>query len=197
MIIGLIGCNRVGKDTFANILCNEYNFYKYALADPIKEVARIMFDFDEEQLYGNKKEEIDNRWGISPREFYQQFGTNIMQFDIYNYLKDLNVKPRCFWVSRMEYWINKQKEKGINNIVIPDIRFKHEAEYLKNIGCILIKITRNNPLQTNNNQNIVKHISQTENNKIKKEDIQYHIENNSNLEHYIQKIKNMINEIII
>ena len=34
----------------------------------------------------------------------------------------------------MEYWINKQKEKGINNIVIPDIRFKHEAKYLKNIG---------------------------------------------------------------
>jgi len=99
MIIGLLGKNRVGKDTFAEYLIQNYGFVRYAFADPIKEIARILFNFTQEQLYGNQKEEIDNRWDISPRQFFQKFGTEIMQFDIYKHLPKLQnkVAPREMW----------------------------------------------------------------------------------------------------
>ena len=58
MLIGLLGKKRVGKDTVAEYLIEKYNFIRYAFADPIKEIAGIMFNFSYEQLYGNQKEII-------------------------------------------------------------------------------------------------------------------------------------------
>jgi hypothetical protein len=44
--------------------------------------------------------EIDTKWNIKPRNFFEQFGTDIMQFDIYKYLPSLkiSVPQRKFWV---------------------------------------------------------------------------------------------------
>ena len=86
-IICLIGQKRVGKDTVADIIQElEPGFRRFALADPIKDIARIMFNFTEDQLFGAAKDEFDSRWGIRPRDFFERFGTDIMQFDIYKYL---------------------------------------------------------------------------------------------------------------
>ena len=41
-LIGLLGRKRVGKDTVADYLINNYNFTKHAFANPIKEVLKIM-----------------------------------------------------------------------------------------------------------------------------------------------------------
>jgi len=59
MIIGFAGKKRSGKDTIANYLVNKYNFRRYAFGGPVKEVCRILFGFDDEQLYGDRKEELD------------------------------------------------------------------------------------------------------------------------------------------
>ena len=56
MIIGLSGKKRSGKDTVAEYLCAHYGFINYGFGDPIKEIARIMFQFTDEQLYGNQKD---------------------------------------------------------------------------------------------------------------------------------------------
>ena len=69
MIIGISGKKRSGKDTVADFLIQEYGFIKYGFADPIKQIAKIIFGFNEEQLYGDKKEEIDKIWKIKPRIF--------------------------------------------------------------------------------------------------------------------------------
>ena len=45
-----------------------------ALADPIKDIARIMFNFTEKQLFDAEKDMIDTRWNIKPRQFFEQFG---------------------------------------------------------------------------------------------------------------------------
>ena len=68
---------RVGKDTVADYLVNKYGFVKYSFGQPIKEVAKIMFDFSDEQLNGDLKEAVDIRWGISPRQFFQDFGSSL------------------------------------------------------------------------------------------------------------------------
>jgi len=131
IIIGLIGDNRTGKDTFASYLNIHNNFKHLAFADPIKEVSKILFDFTDNQLYNDEKDIIDERWGFAPREFFQQFGTEIMQKDIYNYIPGLKVKPKNFWAERLVREIeNDIIKKQQYNFIITDIRFNHELETL-------------------------------------------------------------------
>ena len=84
MIIGLSGKKRVGKDTIADHLVKRHGFIKYSFADPIKDIAKVLFSFSDEQLYGNDKEKLDERWNIIPRDFYQKFGTDYMHIYFQN-----------------------------------------------------------------------------------------------------------------
>lgn len=205
VLIGLVGQNRVGKDTLAEVLTKKYGFKQYALADPIKKIAQILFDFNEEQLNGCLKEEIDPKWNISPRQFYQQFGTEIMQYDIYKYLPSLEEKvpSRHLWVKIMEQWVKEQQTIGFNNIVISDIRFVHEAASIRDMNGILIKITRNsNNNNDNDNDNDNKnetniHLSQKTINDIPDDWIDYSIQNNTSYDEYKNKINQYIQEFII
>lgn len=171
MIIGLIGNKRVGKDTCADILVNKYDFIKLAFADPIKDVAKVLFDLDVNN--DNKKEEI-TEYGISLREFYQKFGTELMQKDIYKYFPNMEFKipKKMFWIIKLFNKIESYKKKGYQHFVISDVRFIHEANYIKKNGGILIKISRT----TNQIDN---HISEQETQLIK--DIDLLINNNKTL----------------
>ena len=53
-VICLIGQKRVGKDTVADIIQErDPEFQRFALADPIKDIARIMFSFKSEKAVRN------------------------------------------------------------------------------------------------------------------------------------------------
>jgi hypothetical protein len=67
VIIGLNGQARSGKDTVADFLVEHYGFVKVALADPIKRAAMEWWDFTEEQLWGDLKEEPDERYPVPHR----------------------------------------------------------------------------------------------------------------------------------
>jgi hypothetical protein len=64
MIIGLSGYAGVGKDTVADRLMRSHNSVKMALADPLKRIARDVFDFSVEQLWGpsQRRNEPDLRY---------------------------------------------------------------------------------------------------------------------------------------
>tara|TARA_B100000123_G_scaffold271526_1_gene251590 strand:+ start:488 stop:838 length:351 start_codon:yes stop_codon:yes gene_type:complete len=113
MIIGLAGKKGSGKDTIADYLCAHYGFINYGFGDPIKEIGRIMFDFTDEQLYGSKKEIIDTKWGISPRDFFQKFGTEYGQFILPEHFPNAfnDINNRQFWVKRFWVWYTNQKKK--------------------------------------------------------------------------------------
>lgn len=51
-IVLIVGQAGSGKDTVANILAKEYGGARIALADPIKDLARSLFGFTDEQLWG-------------------------------------------------------------------------------------------------------------------------------------------------
>lgn len=122
MIIGITGKKGAGKDTVADIL-TEYGFVKKSFAQPLKESLRIMFNFSDEQLYGEKKEEIDSRWNISPRNAMQFFGTDI-----------LRKMDEDFWIKHMEQRLTEKL------IVIPDVRFSNEIEVIKKRGGYILGI---------------------------------------------------------
>jgi len=115
MIIGIGGKKRSGKDTIADFLIKEYGFIKYGFAEPIKEIAKIIFGFDEEQLYGTKKEEIDEVWKIKPRNFFQKFGTDYGQYIFPEHFPNIfkNENKRSLWVLVFKNWYLKKKKTHI------------------------------------------------------------------------------------
>ena len=188
MIIGLIGQKRVGKDTVAGMF-KEFNqdFKTYALADPIKDIARIMFGFSEKQLFDADKDIVDTKWGIKPREFFEQFGTEIMQFDIYNYLPDLQnaVPKRLFWVHSLMSKIGKSNDK---DVIITDVRGMHELCEIKKRKAIFIRIIKPDRQVS---QSDCSHITQKEPNEIGDEYLFDTIVNDGSLEDLRAKVENV------
>jgi hypothetical protein len=186
-IIGLLGNKRCGKDTSGEYLEKKYGFIRYAFADPVKEICRILFDFSDEQLYGDKKEGVDFRWYLTPRDAFQKIGTEFAQNDIYNYFPRLKerLKDEVIWVKLFNLWFEKNKDK---NIVITDVRFPHEIEAIKSLGGKVIKIKRNQKIFDN-------HISENYVDKINQSDIFYELDNNYKKEDLYSQIDTLINLI--
>jgi len=186
-VICLIGQKRVGKDTVADIIqANDSEFQRFALASPIKDIARIMFNFTEDQLYSAEKDVLDDRWGIRPRDFFERFGTDIMQFDIYKYLPGLDgtVPRRCFWVQSL---INKIKQLQCQKVIITDVRGLHELEAIAEAfpDARFIKITRGTTVPGSG----VEHITQVEPELIPLDKIDVVIDNTGTLEELKEKVK--------
>lgn len=152
MIIALIGAERVGKDTFADILVSEYGFKKHSMADPIREISNIIFphwfmlksDTNSSAEFTVDKDSLDQKSGICPRDFLKWLGTDIFQLDFHQRFPDAAIPQRSIWSSICaEKIINsnsQDSEIGLCNWVIPDVRFKHEAEQLGRLGCHFINL---------------------------------------------------------
>ena len=141
MVIGICGKKRSGKDTIADYLVENNNFSRYSFADPLKKGVMEMFGFTNDQMWGSRedKETIDPRWGISPRQALQVVGTELLQFEFGKHLTKFQEKiGRQIWVKKFEYWY---QENNVN-VVIPDVRFVHEIETIKNLGGQIWKIDR-------------------------------------------------------
>lgn len=105
-IIGLAAVARSGKDTVASILLSNDNVAAYALADPLKAGCQRLFGLTDAQTWDdNCKEVIIPRWGRSPRQLFQEVGTEWMR----------NHNPE-FWLMRADREIN-----GAQSIILPDI----------------------------------------------------------------------------
>jgi hypothetical protein len=180
--IGLLGRSNSGKDTLADYLVKEKQYVKYSFADPIKEIAKIMFNLSSEQLNGNLKEVIDERWSISPRVMFQRIGTEFGQYKIYDLFPELKdkISSRGLWLKLFEDFLEENKDK---NIVIADVRFNHEVNILKKHNFNIIKINRDDELNDS-------HISENELKLIKP--INYEINNNSTKEHLYSQFDKFI-----
>lgn len=103
---------------------------EYAFSRPIKEIAKIMFGWDSYQIE-HHKEDVDHRYGISPRQFLQFMGTEVGQESIRNlsYMYDLNV-GRNIWLMCFQRFIEQMNvPNGI--VIVHDLRFPHEEKYLR------------------------------------------------------------------
>lgn len=137
-VIALYGKKRSGKDTVADIFCQVYGYKKIKIAELLKLMMKLLFDFDDDQLENHKKEIIDIRWGITPRNAMQFVGTEMMQYKLSELLPDTN---RNFFINNLcrKYLDPKSNDK----FVISDLRFRHEYEILKNkYNTHIIKIIR-------------------------------------------------------
>lgn len=184
MLIGILGYKFSGKDTTADYLVKKYDFTKISFAQPLKDICKILFNFDDEQLYGNKKEVLDPRWGISPRTAFQYIGTDMFR----NKIKEImpNVENN-FWVNlAIDNYKNIIKNCPTNSVVIADVRFQNEIDAVKNNGGIIIKIVR--PTLQNNDQHASENIGDLEGD--------FEILNDGTLENLYSKIDGIFNSIM-
>lgn len=138
MLIGFLGKKESGKTTASKFLINELNFTEKSFAEPLKKACQDLFLLEEDQINGNKKEEIDKRWGCTPRKILQFIGTDLLRNNINKIMP--NIGENIF-IDIFKVWYEQNKEK---NIVIPDVRFKNEIDFIHSIGGIIIKLDRNN-----------------------------------------------------
>lgn len=191
MLIAVLGRKSSGKDTFANVLINEFGFTRYAFADPLKKGIQSFFNLSDEQLYDVRlKEEIDPRWGVSPRTLFQVIGTDIFQFSIKKFIPNLKSDARNHWVILFKEWYLENLSKNPNfKVIISDARFLHEIEEIKNLGGQVIKITRFNNLINNNDM----HQSENEIDSIPEKYIDLSIENSGTINDFNKKIIDLMN----
>lgn len=148
-IIAICGAKRCGKDVLAEHLVNKYNYERVAFANPLKLAVKSLFNFDDDQVGIGKdegtdrKDIVDERWGITPRAALQFFGTEIMQEKIQDLLPDMK---RNFFANTLKNYIrnaenseNSENAENDKRYVISDLRFIHEYEMLLNIPNINIK----------------------------------------------------------
>lgn len=135
MILGIVGKKYVGKTTVTNEICKNYDFVELAFASTLKKICKEIFSLSDEQLFdAEKKENVDTRWGKSPRELFQIVGT-----DLFRNHFDENI-----WIDVM-----KQKLKNIpphKNIIFSDIRQQNELDFVEDLNrvepVVIIEIIR-------------------------------------------------------
>lgn len=185
-IIGICGKKLHGKDTIANYLVEHYGFTKVSFADALKNGVKEIFGFSDEQLNGNKKENNDDFWNISPREILQFVGTDCFRNLFGSKFQHIGDN---IWVMSTQRKINNLIKNGLTKIVIPDIRFPNEIEFIKKNNGTIFKVIRTFEKIQYENKDTEKHISE---NSIDHIQVDYTI-NNNNLKQLYNDIDDIVN----
>ncbi len=131
-VIGISGYKRSGKDTVGGYLRRVYRYETDAFAAPFKRFLSDTFGWGEDQISGSLKEDVDPYWGFSPRFAMEEFGTGIGRvFDKQLWIKSLNLRVQRIWAN-----------DDMARVCLTDVRFPNEAEYVKSLGGIVIRVDR-------------------------------------------------------
>jgi len=176
-VIGIVGRIGAGKTTAQSHL-ETRGYTSYNMAQPLKAVA-LCLGFKYKECYGTQEQKlaINEQWGISGRRFLQLFGTDVCRKLLPKKIPEMH----SVWIQCFENYAKAND----GPIVIGDIRFPDEAESIRKLGGILIRIERN----TNHSGEQTQHASELEQNEIK---VNHIIDNNGSLHSLTQKLDAII-----
>jgi hypothetical protein len=207
-IIGLLGFIGSGKGTVATHLVEKYHFRQDSFASSLKDACACLFDWPRHLLEGDTTEsrswrEVPDAWwgnrlgieNFTPRLALQLMGTDVLRDHFH---QDL-------WFNTVE---NRIRKNPTQSVVISDVRFPNEIDFIKKQGGTLIRIDRGDApvwyetaLLANRGNNIAKEImSKTYTDAHYSEwawvdsDIDYLI-NNTTLEKLYSQVTDIMNEI--
>lgn len=191
--IAISGKANSGKNTVSKFLIDgiqerigdEFNGGKImALADPIKEMARIMFpDIPRKYFFGPSK----YRSEIIPNSFKNEEPLTIRQC-----LIDIGTGlgrgyRDSMWLDNFDHRFEKYKNTAV--IIVPDVRFRNEFDHLKEKDFYSIRLKRDSHLKIDD-------ISETNQDSIEDTEFDCLLHNNSTLDN-LQKDVNKILDIIV
>lgn len=152
-LIGLTGAAGSGKDSAAAVLC-ACGWKSIAFADSLRLEVAAAWRIDERLLMDRRTKELPSRnlmagggmnaswlrWvsvaGISlieprsPRWVMQQWGSFRRQAD------------PLYWLKHVSYWVQYQRQHGVANLAVTDVRFENEASSLRGLGGHIVRVHR-------------------------------------------------------
>lgn len=184
--LSITGKANSGKNTLSKLLINEIFQQKFlaknqgdiykgsellAFADPIKEMAQLMFpSLNKEFLYGpshlrNQTVSLAFREGapLTVRNLLQDIGTGLGR----SYKDNL-------WLDVFDHRFSQVKDKK-SIVIVPDVRFRNEFDHLKQAGFFQIKLIRDSVAKSS-------HISETNQDGIQLNEFHYVVHNNGTIE---------------
>jgi hypothetical protein len=143
ILIGLVGPAGAGKDTTAQILAESWRqdgiaCSVLAFAEPIKRMTVAFlqsFDLEDPEAYvvnRDLKEAVIPEIGVSARHIMQTLGTEWGQQCI----------GRSVWIKSMHQSMLGFMARGCQHFVITDVRFEHEADWVRSQGGMIWRIER-------------------------------------------------------
>lgn len=121
MKIAFVGKKHVGKSALTEVLCKEHSFDEYAIAQPIKDIGKVI-GFKDHELYKHKIRP-NKDLGICAREFCQVFGTEFgRKFDTFfpnSGIKNIWIHLLC------------KRLMDSSNLIISDIRYQDELDLFR------------------------------------------------------------------
>lgn len=133
-LIGLTGPTGSGKDTVADHLAGVHGFVRLALADPIRHGLQAMLKLPDEVFSGRDLKELPIAWiGKSPRQLMQTLGTEWGRHHIDD---DIWLRAAARRIANI-----KRGWQYVRGIVVTDIRFANEADWLRRSGGCIWHIT--------------------------------------------------------
>lgn len=169
-IVGFSGKAGSGKDTAGKYLVDRYGWLHYFFAKPLKEGCNIMFNLSEEEIK-NKEKKID-RWDKSPRQLYQLLGTDVA--------RAIDDKV---WIKGAQNFIDNNPD---SSIVITDVRFPNEADWIRDNNGIVIFLEREIA--------DIEHCYHSSENSLSGEDVDFYIENDRTIDALHLQIYNCLEE---
>lgn len=131
-IVGIAGPKQHGKSYLGQMMMDLWRHGRHGyggppaeclyFADPLKEAAQVIWRFSNAQLYGDQKEVVDPRYGVTPRRIMQHLGTE-------------HARDICpdIWIQNLQGRLEDLMglEGHDTLIVIPDLRFRNEADAIR------------------------------------------------------------------
>lgn len=154
ILIGLCGKIGVGKDFIAKKLSNYLIKHRtsnviLSFADQLKINSMIGFEKTFEECFVSKTQ--------SSRKFLQTYGTSCREEWGEN-----------IWIEYLEAWIKVLSMRNVKIVIISDVRYKNEFDFIKSQNGMLIKI--NSDLR-----NFSKIFEETNGDSVKIKEIQQHV----------------------
>jgi dephospho-CoA kinase len=126
-LVGLAGKARSGKTTVARFLCGAFDWREVSLADPIRAGLSAMLGIEPYVMSDPvRKNEVLAGMRVSARELMQTLGTEWGRK-----LVDDRV-----WIRQATASITaiRQSDPFVRGVVVSDIRFANEAEWIRSLG---------------------------------------------------------------
>jgi hypothetical protein len=156
IIISLTGNMGVGKDTMADYMVEKYGFVKVSMADPFKRIAKEIYEFSDEQLWGpsSARNQEDKRYPRSDGTFLtarivtQLLGNELSRLAYPEtwivYLRRVLEKIQAgYFYSEKQgpYQIEGQKS-SYTGIIVSSCRFRNEIAAIHEMGGVSVRLTR-------------------------------------------------------
>lgn len=191
--IAICGKANTGKNTLSLLLEEEikarvdsWSGSKFiAFADPIKEIVKIMFpSLPKKYLFGSSQYRSKEIPGASTKD-----GSPLT---VRMALTDIGTSAREYnsdiWIQAFNKRFSKSFKKTV--VLVTDVRFRNEFDYLKRLGFYQIRIYRDEIIKGN-------HISETNQDSIRDDEFDYVINNNGSLDDLKEQVKKIVDMIVL